>query len=200
VRTRADANRRHLYAFGNHLSDFARHQLKHNGKHTSVFQRVSIIKQLARRAGGLALNPISTQLINRLWRQTNVPHHRDLFVHQTADELDSLLSAFEFDRFRLAFFHQSQSRAYRVVCAGVKRSVWHVGDQQRPLHAAAHRFHVHQDLLERHRYRVAITEHYIPEAIANQDDVNARLVNDSSRGVIVGSQTNQPLTAFLACP
>ena len=108
------------------------------------------------------------------------------------------MSALEFDRFGAALFYKPQRISHRVVRAGVKRTVGHVGHQQRTLDGAAHGLQVDQNFFERHRHRIAITEHDIPKAVADENDVYAGFIHDSSGWVIVGRQTDQPLASLFA--
>ncbi len=125
-------------------------------------------------------------------------HDADFLVHQTFDEVHTLVPAFEFDRFRAAFFHETQRIADRVVVAGVKRSVRHIGDEQRALHGASNGFQVNQDLFECHRNGVAVSEHDISEAVADQNHVDSGFVENSCRRIVVSCQTNQALAALFA--
>ena len=106
--------------------------------------------------------------------------------------------AAELDRLGFALFDQFQCRPHGIVRAGMKRPVGHVGDQQRALHAAAHGLYVNQNLVQRDRHRVAVTEHDIAQTVADQNDIDSRFIDDARGGIIVRGQANQTLAAFLA--
>ena len=60
-----------------------------------------------------------------------------------------------------------------------------VGDEQRALHGAAHRFQMNQNLVERHRHGVTVTQNHVSQAIANQDDVDACLIKETCGRIVV---------------
>ena len=80
----------------------------------------------------------------------------------------------------------------------MKRAVGHVCDEQRALHSATHGARVHHDLVERDGHSVAVAEHGVADAIADENDVNARFVNDACHRVIVSGQTDETFIALLA--
>ena len=120
-------------------------------------------------------------------------HHRNFFIHQPLDQLHTLLTAFELHCFGFTLFDQTQRRAHGVICSRVKRSVRHVGYQQRALYAPTHGFDVNQNLFKRHRHGITVTEHDVAETVADQDDIDACFIDYARGRIIVGSQTNQAL-------
>ena len=58
---------------------------------------------------------------------------------------------------------------------------------------------MNQNLIERYRHRVAVAQHHIAEAVAHENDVDARFINNAGRGKVVSGQTNQSLAALFAC-
>src|SRR5688572_14113372 len=125
-------------------------------------------------------------------------HHTDFFIDQPLDELHALVTAFEFDGLRAAFFDETQRIAYRVVVTSMKRSVRHVGDKQRTLHGAADGFQMNKNFIQCHRYSVAVTEHHISQAVADEYYVDSGLVDDARRRIIVSCKTNQPFASLFA--
>src|SRR5688572_889783 len=93
----ANANRGDADAFSNELCDFARDHLEHDGKSPSFLERQGIIQQFASRLGGLPLDAVSSQLVDRLRCEAYVTHHSDLFVDQALYQREPLTAAFEFD-------------------------------------------------------------------------------------------------------
>src|SRR4029079_11028719 len=150
----------------------SRHYCSTSRKTARVCKRARIVEQLTRGRRSLALNAISAELVDRLWRQTDVAHHCDFFVDQTLYQLHAFMPAFEFHCLGAAFLYQPQRISHRVVSARMKRTVRHVGNEQRALHGASHRFQVDQDLVERYRNSVAVTQHHVSQTVADQDDVD----------------------------
>src|SRR5687767_8608899 len=125
-------------------------------------------------------------------------HHADLFINESLDEVYALVTTFEFDRFRAAFFNETQCVANRIVVARVKCSVRHVGDEQRALHGATYGLQVDQDLFESHRHGVAVSEHDIPQAVADKYDVDSSFIDYACSRIVVSGQTNQSLASLFA--
>jgi hypothetical protein len=106
------------------------------------------------------------------------------------------VTAFEFDCFGAAFFHQSQSVSDCVVVTGVERSIRHIRDQQSALHGASHGLQMDQNLVERDGHRVAVSQHDIAETVADENHVNSGFVDDPGGRVIVRCQTNETFAAL----
>ena len=53
---------------------------------------------------------------------------------------------------------------------------------------------MHQNFFQRHRHRIAVAENDIAEAVTNQNNVDACLVNYTGGRIIVSGQANQTLT------
>src|SRR5687767_11923616 len=123
-------------------------------------------------------------------------HHAYLFINESLHELNAFVSTFEFDCFCAAFLHESQRISDCIVVASVKSPIGHVGNKQCALHCSSNCLQMDQYLLERDRHRIAISEHYISETVADENDVDPRLVNDTSGRVIVRCQTNEPFATL----
>ena len=81
---------------------------------------------------------------------------------------------------------------------GLIRPVRHVGDEQRVFHAAAHRPHVVQHLVDRDRERVLIAKHGHGQRVADQSNVDAGLVDQARGGVVVGGQAGNGFVVKLS--
>ena len=118
---------------------------------------------------------VGAEFVDGLRRQTNVAHHRDLFIHQALDQWNALCPP-STHRFSTTLFNESQ-RVPRIVVTGMKCSVGHIGHQQGALDRSADGSSG-SSLIERYRYGIAIAQHYVAEAIADQN-INSCFVDDA---------------------
>src|SRR5437868_10029963 len=123
-------------------------------------------------------------------------HHTDLFVDQTLDQLNALVTAFKFDCFRAALFHESQCILDCFILARVERSIRHVSHQQGALHRASNRLEMNQNFFQGHRHGVAVSEHDIAETVADKNYIDPSFVDEPRGWVIVRCETNQPFAAL----
>src|ERR1035437_4459207 len=117
-----------------------------------------------------------------------MPGDRNLGIDHAPDRLDALFAAFHLARLGAAFFHEAGSVPNGVAGVNLIRPVRHVGDQQRILHAPVHGLDVVQHLVHRNRERVLVTKHGHSQRVADQDNVDASLVDQARRGIVVGGQ------------
>src|SRR5690349_12884050 len=108
------------------------------------------------------------------------------------------MTMFEFDCLGPSFLYECQSVSNSIVVACVETSIGRMVNQSGTLNCSPDGFKVNQDLIQRHRHSIAITEDYIPEAVTDENDVNAGLIYNSRSRVIVRSQTTQTLASLLA--
>ena len=116
------------------------------------------------------------------------PATGNLGINHAPNHVHALLAAFHLDRLGAAFFHEAGSVVNRVFGVNLIRPVGHVGDQQRVLHAAAHRLDVVQHLVHRDRERVLVAQHGHGQRVADQRNVDARLVHQARGSVVVCGQ------------
>ena len=93
---------------------------------------------------------------------------------------------------------QPQCILYGLIRAGVKRSVWHVRDQQSPLHRTANGLNMREHFIQSHRHRVAVAQHDIAQTVANQNDINTSLVHQAGCRIVIGRQTDKTFASFFA--
>ena len=128
-----------VFDFGrDHGRDFARNAFEINAGHASAVESDRIAHELLDRRQIFALHLVAAHHVHRLRRQADVSGHGNLGIDDAADQVGALLAAFNLHRFRARFFHKTRGVAHGFVGTDVIRTVRHVGDEQRVLHAAAH--------------------------------------------------------------
>ena len=117
----------------------------------------------------------------------------DLGVDDATDEVGPFLAAFDFYCLRAPFFDEACGIAHGFVRADVVGAERHVGYQQGIFHGAPDSLGVVQHLVNGDRECVVISEHGLGQRIADQDDVDASLVNQACGGIVVCGQAGDGL-------
>ena len=160
--------------------------LEDHGEGAGLFHRVGVFQQLAGRIGRLALHLEAAQRVDALGREPDMGAHGDLAVDDGTDAVRHFHTAFQLHGVGARLLHEAAGVHHRVVDAGLIRHEGHIDDDECVLRAAGHSGPVVDHVLHRHRYGVAQTEHDVAERVADEDGINAGLVHEPCRGVVVG--------------
>ncbi len=126
------------------------------------------------------------------------PGNRNLSIDDAANQVGTLFAALDLHHLRAAFFHEARGIADGVFGVNMIRPVGHVSQQQRALHAAAHRLHMVQHLVHSDRERVVVTKNGLGERVADQNHLDAGFIHQARGGVVVGGEAgNGFATEFL---
>jgi len=191
--TRSDADRRDRQPVADFACQRRGDALEHQRERPRLLAGDGGVEQGGAGLGAAPLHLEATEAVDRLRRQPEMGHHRDLGVDQRADDVDP--RPFDLDRRGAALLDEAQGVGDGLVGTEVERAERHVGDQQRAFDAAAHRLHVVEHLVHRHRQRVVVAEHHHRERVADQHQVDAGLVGEKRAGVVVGGDHGEPLAA-----
>ena len=180
VRAGADADRRDRQLRGDPLGDLGRHHLQHDGERAGVLDGVRVGEQLLG-ALAAALDDVAAQLVLALRREPDVRHHRDAGRHDAADLLGAAHAALELDRVGAGLLHEAERGVQRLVGPGLVRAERHVGDDERALHGAGDGAGQRDEVVDRHRQRRVVAEHVVAGRVADEQEVDARPVEDRRR-------------------
>ncbi len=126
--------------------------------------------------------------MNRLRRQSDVAHHGNIDGGDSRHRFGYRDAAFQLHRLGAAFLDQTARVAQRVFGTYLIRQERHVGDDQRPASRAHHRPSVVDDLVDSDGQRVGLAAHRHGETIADQQQIDAAVVEDSREWKVVRSQ------------
>jgi len=200
LRPSSNPDRRSADFRRNHRRHFPRNTLDIKTRHARAVQRHRIAHELLNPGETLPLDFVPAHHIYRLWRQPDVPRHRNLGVNNLPNQVGTLLPAFNLYDFSAAFFHKARGVADRSFGVDLIGPVGHVGDQQRVLHPAPHRLHVMQHLVHRDRERVLVAQHGLSQRIAHQHHVDASLIHQTRGGVVVSGKASDGFVAEFLFP
>ena len=98
VTTGADADRGHGDRVGHQARHRVGHALEHHGEAAGLGERDRVVDDLPGGVEGLALHPEPAEGVDRLRREADVAHHRDLGVEDGVDGVEPLATALELHR------------------------------------------------------------------------------------------------------
>ena len=151
TRSGTDSDCRHSQPLRDERCYPRRHRFQHNGKAPGLLQREGIIQQRPRRGGTTPLRAVSPQLMHRLRRQPDVPHHGDASAHNRAHGGGQFTPAFELHAVHARFGQKAPGVAHRLGHIRLIGEKGHVAGQERPLRAARHSTAMVQHFIHRHR-------------------------------------------------
>ncbi len=177
--------------------DRGRHCLEHDGERTCILQRERVLVQLQRRVGGAALCAEAAELRRRLRRQPDVRHHADVRLGDRADARHHPSGALELDQVGAAFLDEPDRARDRLLVGDLVRAEGHVADHERSPRRAGDGARQEDHLVQGDGDRRLVPEHHLGRAVADQDQLDARLVREQRRGSVVGGEHHDLLAAPL---
>jgi hypothetical protein len=198
VAARADADRRHCEPSRHFGSDRCGDGLENDGERAGVLERERALDQLCGGCGRLALRLEAAELRGRLGRQADVPHDRDARVDDRLHSRDHRACALELDRVRAGLLDEADRVLECLFVGDLEGAERHVADDDR-MPCRAHDGARHeQHLLHRHRDgRALVAEDDHRRRVADEDDLDARVLGESRSRRVVGGDHDDLLAALL---
>jgi hypothetical protein len=160
-------------------------------------QGQGLLGELRRRLCGATLCLESPERRRGLRGQADVTQNRDPRAHDRAGSVDGGATALELDGLAAGLLDEALSVRDRLLVRALVGAEGHVADQQRVLEAAADGARHHQHLLHADRRGGVVAEDDHRGGVSDQDDVDARLVDDLRRGVVISGDHHDPLAGAL---
>ena len=135
-----------------------------------------------------ALDDVAAQAVLALRREADVRHHRDARGHDAADLLGAANPALELHGVGVRLFHEAERGVKRFVGTGLVGSERHVGDDERAFDGSCDRAGQRNELIHGHRERGVEAEHVVAGGVADQQKVDAGLVEDLGAQLVVAGQ------------
>ncbi len=194
VHARTDPDRRDVDRLGDHLRHPNRHAFEHDREAPGVLERLRGLHELAGLLGLLALHLEPTHGMDRLRRQADVAHHRNLRVDDLLDHRQSLATALELHRMG-AGPHQLGRVAHRLLGRHVVAHPRQVADDVAVGLGPRHRSGVVDHVVDRHLEGVVVAEDDHRDRVTDEDEVGAGFARDASaRGVVRGDHDERLAT------
>ena len=181
----AQADDGHPGAFGDQPADLVGHEFEQDGHDAGVFERLGVVDDLLGLHRALALQAEAAEGGDALGREAEVAHDRDAGVDDGLDAGADLGAAFELDAVAGCLGHEAAGVEHGGLVGGLVAHVGHVADEPAVGGAAAHGGGVADHVVHRDRQGGVEAEHGHAEAVANEDDVDAGLLDQVGHGVVV---------------
>ena len=123
-------------------------------------------------------------------------HHRDLGRHDALDRSAHRDAALELHRRDAALLHQADRAAHRVLGRDLVGAEGHVAHHERARRGAAHEAAVVDHLVERHRQRRVEALRGVADRVADQQHLDAGLIEQACEGEVVGGEHREGLGAL----
>jgi voltage-gated potassium channel len=192
-RARADADGRHRQCLGHPRGQLGRYAFQHDRERPGRLQQLRVVQQpLAVLAA--ALHPVTAEGVDRLRGEPEVGHHRDAGRHQLLDLVHDPPAAFELDRLRAGFLEEAAGRCERGTGGALIGAERQVRDHHGPAGGADDRGGERYQLIDGDRDGAGVTVDDHGGRVTDQQDRNARLVEDVRREGVVGGE-HRPLLA-----
>src|SRR5262249_27546086 len=142
----------------------------------------------------------ATEDIDRLRREANVAHHRDARLGQRAYARRHAHPALQLDRLWAGLLHEADRLAHRLLWADLEGAEGHIRDDQRSFGAAHHRAGRVDDIVHCDRQCGVIPQHYHAQGVANEEQGDARFIEDMGHRIVIGGEHGNALAASLHLP
>ena len=144
----------------------------------------------------LAVAIKSAKLVNGLWRESDMSHHRDSLIHQTAYNGGGFNIAFKFNSLASGFLKNSDGSpqsSFRI-SGDAKRKI---ADDERALSAANDRGGMANHIVQSDRNCGVVTEDDIAKTVAYQNYFNSGFFDQSGSDMVIGGQHRDFLTLLI---
>ena len=115
-------------------------------------------------------------------------HHRNFGFDEARNQFEAALAAFDFHGFCAGFLHEANGVLNGFVDRNVEAAEGHIGNEQRAFRAAADGARVMKNLIERDGQRAVVAESDHAQRIADEQHVDAGLVEQARGGIVVGCE------------
>jgi len=125
------------------------------------------------------------------------PYDGNLGLGERGDERGAVAAAFDFDGFRASLLDEARGVGDGLLRGCVVGAEGHVRDEQSALHGAADGMGVVQHLVHGDGQGAVIAEDGHAERVADEEQVNAGLVDEGARGIVIRGERGDGLAGLL---
>ena len=115
-------------------------------------------------------------------------HNRNTGSQDSVDRLHDLFSSFQFDGIRSRFLHNANRGTQSLLGIALVGPEGEIHHHQGPFDRPDHRGGMVDHLIERDRQGGGMAGHDIGSRVSDEDHVDARILQDSGKGEIIGGQ------------
>ena len=192
----ADTDGDDVELFRDERGEFRRHAFERYRESACLLYRERVLEHAACVRLTLALHGKAAKGVDRLRCHADMRDDRNACGRDGADLGADLFSALELDRARAGLLHDAACILHRLLDRDLIAHERHIDHNERVLAAAHDAAAVNDHLIDRYRKRVLVALHGHAEAVADQDHVDSRRVDQLRGRVVITGQ----LRDLLAVP
>src|SRR5712691_7091802 len=196
-RPRADADSRDSKRPRHAGPDLSRHALEDDAERPRLLELLGVGQDARGLLVGLALDLEAAHLMDELRGEAKMAHDRDAHRRQPLRDLDDPAAALELDGVHSAFLDEPAGGGDRLFDRRVIRHERHVAHEQRLVRATRDRLGVVEHLVDGDRQGRRVAEHDHAQAVANEKDGDAGLVEDLRAEVVIRREHGKAPAFFL---
>ena len=172
---------------------------QHDREGASALQGAGVVQHLGGGGVGFALHLVSTELLDGLGREAEVPHDGDTGGDESLDDAGDAFAALQLDGGRAALLEETDGVAHRLVLVGLVGAEGHIGNDEGALGAAHDGLGVMDDFVHGDGHGGVVAQDDHAQGIANEDAGNTGLIDETGAGVVVAGDHGETLAAILEC-
>ena len=188
VAASANTDGRHAEQIRHLLGHRGRYLLQHHGEAARLLQRLGVGDELRGLHLAACAHTVASQFVDALRGEPEVAHDGDSRVDDTLDGGRDFLAAFEFHGIDARLTDQPDGVAHAFLRRDLITAKRHVADHQRPLATSCHAARIDDHLVQGDGEGGVVALHHVGGRVADQNAVNARLVYQSCRRIVVGRE------------
>ncbi len=174
---------------------FAGNAFENDGAGAGASERKGVGLELQNRIDTARLHAIAAHAMHALRRKAEMADDRNFGFNEGPHQLDT--RAFDLDGFSACLLEKTDGVGDAVADRTVIAAEGHVGHHEGTAYTAAHGTRVVQHLVHGHGQRVFVAEHDHGERVPDKNEIDAGLVDETRRRVIVGSESRDGLALAL---
>ena len=173
---------------GDAASEIGGDRLQDQRESSSVFEGVRVHDQLLRFIATLPDSAESSQPMNVLRQQTQVPHDWNSGIGQRSHDSGERCAALDLHGFRAAVLHQPPCISNGIGDARVIGEEGQIGYDERPGCAVRDRAAMMNHHVQRDADRRVVAEHDHAEGVANQQNIDSGAIHNAGHGGVIRRQ------------
>src|SRR5690625_3481519 len=143
------------------LRQYRRYLLQNNSKYSGLFQSLCILYKLFGLTFLFCAHFISSEFINTLWRQPQVPHYRNSRIHNPLYRLRNTHAPLDLDGMGARLFHHASGVCQSLPGRHLIGHEWQICNDQCSFHRSDHRSSMVDHMVECHWNSCLVTRHNI---------------------------------------
>ncbi len=193
IGTTSDPNRGDLKLFGEEGSEGRVDEFQDNGAHAGLFEGMSITEETIAFRRGFSLDVVATFFDDALREHPEVANHGNAISQDRFDHGQALEAPLDFDRIGTCI--PKESRIFEGEGGSDATTGRKIAGDESVFYASGDGSCVVKHIRHGHLGGIRIAKHDHSQRISNEDQIQAAVVEEARRGVIIGCETGEAATS-----